>query len=125
MSPSDNWRLIASYSLLISRIEDTRSAPATIENESSPEHQVGLRSAYDFNRRLSLDGQLRYVDSILGVSSYLTADLRLSYRPNDRLEFALVGQNLFDHHHPEQADVPFATAAEVPRGFYGKITWRF
>ena len=125
VSPSDNWRLVASYSLLISRIEDTQSAPATIENGSSPEHQVSLRSAYDFNRRLSLDGQLRYVDSILGVPSYLTADLRLSYRPNDQLEFALVGQNLLDHHHPEQADVPFATVAEVPRGFYGKITWRF
>ena len=125
VSPSDNWRLIASYSLLISRIEDTQSAPATIENESSPEHQLSLRSAYDFNRRLSLDGQLRYVDAILGVPAYLTADLRLSYRPNDRLEFALVGQNLLDHHHPEQADVPFATVAEVPRSFYGKLTWRF
>lgn len=60
-----------------------------------------------------------------GRPAYLTADLRLSYRPNDSLEFALVGQNLFDPSHPEQATAPFVTASEVPRSFYGKVTWKF
>ena len=124
VAPTDTWRLTAAYSLLVARIEGTQ--PFAENNErSAPKHQISLRSAYDFNKRLSLDGQLRYVDSILGVPAYLTADIRLSYRPNDQLEFSLVGQNLLAPRHPEQANAAFISAAEVPRSFYGKITWHF
>jgi iron complex outermembrane recepter protein len=59
------------------------------------------------------------------VSAYCTADLRLSDRPDDRFEFSLVGQNLLDGQHPEQSSAPFAVVAEVPRGIYAKILWRF
>jgi iron complex outermembrane receptor protein len=124
VSPTDNWRLTAAYSLLIAHVEGLEPFAENSER-SAPKNQISLRSAYDFSRRISLDGQLRYVDPILGVPAYLTADLRLSYRPNDHLEFALVGQNLFDPQHPEQATAAFVTTSEVPRGFYGKITWTF
>lgn len=122
--PADNWRVTAAYSLLIANIRGPAPFAETSEH-SSPRHQVSLRSAYDFTKRWSLDGQVRFVDSIEGVPAYVTADLRLSYRPNDHLEFALVGQNLLDPSHPEQSTAPFSTNSEVPRGFYGKITWHF
>ena len=64
-----------------------------------------------------------------GVDSYLELDLRLGWKPRPNLEISLVGQNLFDDHHPEfvtetrnQAGV---LATEVSRGVYGKIVWRF
>lgn len=43
------------------------------------------------------------------------------------LELSLVGQNLLQAHHPEQA---FALSSsgmttEVQRGVYGKVTWQF
>jgi outer membrane receptor protein involved in Fe transport len=87
-------------------------------------HQIGLRSSYDFTKRTSLDGQLRYVSSVAGASAYATADVRLSYRPTSNLEFALVGQNLFQKQHAELESAQ-ALEAEIPRGFYAKVTWRF
>ncbi|MBC8041455.1 MAG: TonB-dependent receptor, partial [Opitutaceae bacterium] len=124
VSPTDHWRVTAAYSLLIANIRGPAPFAETSEN-SAPRHQISLRSAYDFTKQWSLDGQFRFVDSIEGVPAYVTADLRLSYRPNDHLEFALVGQNLLDPSHPEQPNTPFAPSSEVPRGFYGKITWHF
>lgn len=124
VSPSDHWRVTAAYSLLIANIRGPAPFAETSEN-SAPRHQVSLRSAYDFTKQWSLDGQVRFVDAIEGVPAYVTADLRLSYRPNDHLEFALVGQNLLDPSHPEQATAAFTASSEVPRGFYGKITWHF
>jgi hypothetical protein len=42
-------------------------------------------------------------------------------------EIAIVGQNLLDDQHPEfrPGTLGGGTAAEIERGVYGKITWRF
>jgi iron complex outermembrane receptor protein len=71
---------------------------------------------------VSLDGQLRYVDHVAGAPAYVTADLRLAYRPTDKIELALVGQNLFQSEHMEYGAGQFG---EVPRGVYGKLTVKF
>jgi len=84
-----------------------------------------LRSSYDLTKRASLDAQLRYVDNVRTVPAYVTADVHLSYRLTDSLEVSVVGQNLLDNQHPEQSSIIGAPSTEVPRGFYGKITWRF
>jgi len=84
-----------------------------------------LRSSYDFTKHASLDAQLRYVSQFTGVPAYVTADVRFSYRLTDQLELSLVGQNLFQDRHPEQGTLPLNVPSEIPRGFYGKITWRF
>jgi len=122
VSPLDAWRLVGSYSLLLS---DTTGTDPENRAQSAPQHQASLRSSYDFNKQMSLDGQLRYVDHIAGVSAYVTADFRFSYRPTDRIELSVVGQNLLDNQHPEQGVAFFAVNSEVPRSFYGKITWKF
>lgn len=125
VSPTDNWRLTASYTLLLANLHGPAASTPETTERSAPRHQLGLRSSYDFTKRASLDAQLRYVDNIQAVSAYITADVRLSYRVNDRLELSVVGQNLLDNQHPEQAVIALTTTAEVPRGVYGKITWRF
>ncbi|MGV3753774.1 MAG: TonB-dependent receptor plug domain-containing protein [Verrucomicrobiota bacterium] len=125
MSPTDHWRLTASYSLLLANLHGPATTTPETTERSAPRHQLGLRSSYDFSKAFSVDAQARYVDNIQAVSAYITADVRLSYRVNDRLELSLVGQNLLDNQHPEQAVIVLTTSAEVPRGVYGKITWRF
>jgi iron complex outermembrane recepter protein len=125
VSPTDAWRLTAGYALLFANIHGPAgSNPEGIER-GSPRHQAILRSSYNFTSRASVDAQLRYVSNIRTVPSYLTADVRLRYQVNDRLELSLVGHNLLDNQHPEQAAIPLTVIAEVPRGFYGKLTWRF
>ncbi len=119
VSPGNGWRLTGTYSLLLT---DT---PDALLEASAPVHSATLRSSHDIGAKTTLDLQLRYVDNIAFVPSYLTADFRLAYRLTDRLELSLVGQNLLDSQHPEQAMGFFTTVSEVPRSFFGKLTWRF
>jgi iron complex outermembrane recepter protein len=122
---TDYWRLSASYSLLSIHVQGDPAANARTAETSGPKNQVVLRSSFDFTRHASLDTDLRYVDNIQGVVAYITADVRLSYRPTPNWELSVVGQNLLDNSHPEQASNIGAPTAEVPRGVYGKVTWRY
>jgi iron complex outermembrane receptor protein len=122
---TDSWRLSAGYSLLLLHVRGQPASAARAIELNAPTHQVVLRSSYDFGRHLSLDAQLRYVDNVQSVPAYVTADIRLSYRPTANLEISIGGQNLLDNHHPEQVSTIGAPTVEVPRGFYGKLTWRF
>lgn len=121
VAPTDAWRLTASYSLLREHLDKG----IFLTGNGDPEHQITLRSAYDFTKRASFDAQLRYVDAFPGVSAYVTADVRLSYRPTDNIELSVVAQNLFQNQHLEQPRLMGTLVSEVPRGFYGKVTWRF
>jgi iron complex outermembrane receptor protein len=122
---TDTWRLTGSYSLLLAHVEGTPAVNAAQIEESAPRQQFVLRSSVDVTPSASVDGQLRYVDNVEGVSAYVTADARISYRPTANLELALVGQNLVRSHHVEQVSLVGAPTVEVERGFYGRITWRF
>ena len=125
VSPSVWWRLTASYSLLIADINGPAAAGPEAIERSAPRHQVVLRSSHDLTAKIGLNVQARYADTIPGVPAYITADVRLSYRATDSLEFSLVGRNLLQDQHLEQAATVFSPTTEVPRSFYGKLTWRF
>jgi iron complex outermembrane receptor protein len=122
---TDFWRLSASYSLLLLHVQGNTGTVGKADELNAPTHQVVLRSSYDFGRHASLDADLRYVDNVQNVIAYVTADVRLSYRPTPNWELSVVGQNLLDNSHPEQASTIGAPTAEVPRGVYGKVTWRY
>ncbi len=124
VTPADTWRLITGYSLFLQHIHGAAGAnPDTAR--APPTHQITLRSSHDLTKRASLDVQFRYVDQIEGVPGYITADIRFAYRLTRQLELSLVGQNLLDDRHPEQAGAPITTTTDAPRGFYGKLTWSF
>lgn len=124
-SANKNWRLSASYSLLLLSVHGEPESDAELQERNTPTHQAVLRSFYDIAERISLDTQLRYVDNTAPIAAYLTADARIAYRYTDRLELSVTGQNLLDDRHPEQVSLTGAPVYEVPRGFYGKVTWRF
>ncbi|MFA5939693.1 MAG: TonB-dependent receptor [Sinimarinibacterium sp.] len=122
-TPLSTVRLSASYALLLANL-DGGPAADTIEN-GSPKHQVSLRSGWDFTGNASADAVLRHVSGIEAVPAYVTADLRLVWRPRPSLELSLVGRNLFDDRHPEQAPVLLAPAAEAPRAVMAKVRLHF
>jgi iron complex outermembrane receptor protein len=125
VSPSVSWRLTASYSLLIADIRGPAGAGPEAIERSAPRNQVMLRSSHDLTAKLGLDVQFRYADALPTVPAYITADVRIAYQVTDRLEAALVGQNLLQDQHLEQGTTLFLPTTEVLRGFYGKLTWRF
>jgi iron complex outermembrane receptor protein len=125
IAPTDSWRLSLGYSLLMMHAHGEPASDAEPFELNAPTHQAVLRSSFDFARRASVDAQLRYVDNVSAVPAYVTADIRLSYRLTENLELSVVGQNLLDRQHPEQSSLIGMPTIEIPRGFYGKITWRF
>ncbi|TDU63189.1 iron complex outermembrane receptor protein [Prosthecobacter fusiformis] len=125
-SASDKWRLTGSYSLLLANFHSVSNDwNSEVQERSIPTQQAVLRSSYDFSSRLSLDFQVRYVDQIESVPGYVTGDFRLLYRVTDSMDVTLSAQNLFSNYQMEQRDQPVTVTSSVPRGIYGKVTWRF
>jgi iron complex outermembrane receptor protein len=50
-------------------------------------------------------------------------DLRLGWKPCDRLELSVVGQNLLHDQHAEYG-YPGPTQPQIVRAVYGKLQWR-
>ena len=125
------WRLQPSYTFIDMQLHRrSGSADTTSEQDEgkSPRHQFMLRSSMELPHNLSLDAMLRFVDSLpaLHISSYLSLDVRLGWRPKKNLELAIVGQNLLHEQHAEFAPSFISTQrSQIERGCYGKITWGF
>ena len=100
-------------------------------DETSPRHQVSLRSESNLSANLDFDMWLRYVDSITEssrgypVDEYITLDMHLAWRPTENVELSLVGQNLFDNNHLEYVHENYIMPTEVGRNFYGKVSIAF
>ena len=95
-------------------------------NESNDsEHQLSLRSSLDLPGHWELDAAFRYVSHIDNqqVPAYGELDVRLGWRPSPELEFSIVGQNLLHQDHVEFGAL--LTRAEIERGVFAKILWRF
>ncbi len=94
---------------------------------NDPHHQFLVQSTMDLPANFEFDSVLHYVDNLdqLGpsVPGYVSLDLRLAWHPSPNWELAIVGQNLLDNQHPEFG--PALGRQEIPRSFYGKVTWRF
>ncbi|HXG47874.1 MAG TPA: TonB-dependent receptor [Methylomirabilota bacterium] len=65
------------------------------------------------------------MDEVSSIPSYVEGDIRVAWRPNEKWELALVGQNLFDSVHPEYAPGLGGGPFQIERSFYGKATFRF
>jgi len=125
IAPTDAWRLIGGYSLLRGTVHGTPGTAAESLSVDGPQQQVTVRSCHDLSRRATLTGQLRYVDAIPGVRSYLTADVHVAYRTDAGLELTLTGQNLLDRQHAEQGSAFLETSSEVPRAVYARVSRQF
>jgi iron complex outermembrane receptor protein len=128
--PFDWWRVSGVYSYLhlnLTRDKDSLDASTVRSTEgSSPTHQLSLRSFLSLPGHLEVDLVWRYVDHLpsQGVSSYLTLDARLGWRPLPPLTIAVVGQNLLMNHHAEFGGGSNGTT-EIERSVYGKVVWHW
>jgi len=119
------WRLMASYGYLYTKISGDDIELAEISEsfnpKTNPRNQFSVRSLFDITKQIDFDLWLRYVGSLreINVSAYTTIDARLAWRPMENLELSVVGQNLFEEGHSE-----FSTL-KVERSIYGKVVWSF
>ena len=91
-------------------------------------HQASLFSTMNLPFNCQLDSFLRYVDGDASgrVDDYVTLDLRLGWRPTEKVELSIVGQNLIEDHHLEfLSDLYPSRTREVERGVYAKAIVMF
>jgi iron complex outermembrane receptor protein len=114
---NDSILLNFSYTYLHNDINQSK----WFADSGAPRNMISVRSLWDLTSKFDFDLWLRYVDNVpeKKVSSYTTLDTRLAYRVTDKLEFAIVGQNLFEDGHQEFSEL------EVDRSIYAKIDWQF
>lgn len=126
--PVDRWRLTAGYSLLQMDLN-----PDDIANKASPQHQLSLRSYVNLPWNLEFNSAAYYVDQIEStfgagtatIPAYVRLDAGLVWHPTKSLELGVWGQNLLDSQHQEFPALNTLQRTEVPRGFLGKLTWKF
>lgn len=120
------WQLNASYTRLNFTLKNAEVTGFSVKG-TSPKDQANLRSTLSLPHNFEIDNAIYYVDKLPGASipSYYRFDARLSWKPLENLELSLVGQNLFDDEHPEFSPFLFQNSAQVPRAYYGNITWKF
>jgi iron complex outermembrane receptor protein len=124
------WRLQGSYSFVHLALRksagSTDTMTVTSTEGSSPNHQVVLESLINLPHQVEFDQIFRSVSALPAqhVASYGTVDLRLSWQPEQRVEFSLVGRNLAQDRHAEFSGDPGAVI-EVKRSGYGKVTVRW
>jgi iron complex outermembrane recepter protein len=132
---TETWSLHAGYTLLKEHLHvkpgqtDINDA---LNETADPQHQFSLRSSLNLPQHTEFDTALRWVDTlhinngpVVGtVPSYFELDTHLAWHASDRLEFALVGQNLLHNRHPEYG-FPSPTRPEIERTAYGKFIWRY
>lgn len=132
--PVSSWQITLNYSNVDLELEahGLDLNRGTFIEGSTPRHQFGLQSLLNLSANWQLDVQARSLSGIRhqpavvdgsGLPGYTEMDVRIGWRPNNQLEFSLVGQNLLQARHIE-----FGTPerrGEIQRSVYGKIAWTF
>ncbi|MCG5509525.1 TonB-dependent receptor plug domain-containing protein [Ectothiorhodospira lacustris] len=96
-----------------------------------PRHIASLRSSWNLNHQMDLDLWIRYVGQryqrfLAPLDAYTTMDIRLAWRPQQKIELALVAQNLLDSERTEYYSLtPTFQPARTRRGLYGQIRLGF
>jgi iron complex outermembrane receptor protein len=124
--PAPEWNLSAMYTF--NRIGSDDPLMITEEGMQA-EHTGSLRVSWNPIPELDLDVWGRYVSDrpSVGVSDYLTADLRAAYHWGKRWELAVVGRNLVESERFESAVPLFFQTAVMPvrRSVYVQLSFRY
>ncbi len=125
------WRLMAGLTLLSKHLTLTDNAVTTslIQHQGAdPEYQVFLRSYLDITPDVEFDVTLRRIDALKAtvVPAYTGLDIHLGWHVTDRIELALVGQNLVAADHVETGQgITDTQIGVIPRTVYGSVTVKF
>lgn len=124
--PASYWKLDGSYTFLDFQRKKADQLGFTLANASPPQ-QFNVRSTLLLPHDVELNNSFYYVDSLRNqrVPDYVRADVRLAWKPIEGIEVSLVGQNLLDPAHQEFGPFVYQNRADVPRSFYGNVTWKF
>jgi len=128
---ADWWLVRSGYAFYELQLHLDADSLDTLESQAedeAPQHIAFVRSSMDLPGAVALDLVVRYVDTVpaFDIDSYLELDARVAWRPHERLEIFIAGRNLLHEHHPEfVCKYTGIVPADVERGAYAGVTWRF
>jgi iron complex outermembrane receptor protein len=129
--PTDTWRLVASYAYLnidLKRTEGSQDTIFSAGEDQTPQSHLYVRSLLSLPNQLEFDVNFRMVSDVdtFDIDQYEELDLRLAWYPQDKLEIALVGQNLLNGEHLEfVSNLVDTERTEIVRGAYIKASYEF
>jgi iron complex outermembrane receptor protein len=132
-----NWRLEASYSLLIVNAHDIAAGVtpnALALEDASPQNQFQFHSYWTVIKNVDFNQSLYYVQgtgngNVLGATgpppaAYTRVDLSLTWHPTPNADITVGVQNAFDPHHLESS-YNAASSSFVDRSAYAEFTLKF
>ncbi len=122
------WRLTLGYSWLKMFLHykaDQAVESMALWEESTPEHQLSLKSYVDLPYNLEWDTFLYAFSAYNDVLEHLRCDVRLGWQPIERWELSFKVESLFDDSYREAYDGYGVVSGEVPRTLYAEVKYRF
>ncbi len=130
---TEKWRLLGGYSYFRINLKDhdTDGDPYNYQYGEGPRNHAYLVSHLDLPAHIELDLIGRYVDADTlpsrRIPAYADMDVHVGWKPDEHVEFSLIGRNLFDDHKlefiGEAQHEPFP--AENERSIFAKMILRF
>lgn len=131
-NPADYLELVGGYTL--QQLKFDQGDPYGLSfGGKSPQQQFNIRSTVFFPHDVEWNTAVYYTDSLkaadiytsTGTPAYTRLDTRLAWQALEGLELSLVGQNLLDKSHKEFNGFLYQSSSEIPRAYYGNVTWKF
>jgi iron complex outermembrane recepter protein len=122
------WQVHTGYAFLREKFTPASGSldPAPGVNEhNDARHKVTVRSFLNVSKRIEIDAVLRAVSKLQApaVPAYAELTLHLGWSLPDRLEIALIGDNLLHDRHPEFGQL--VPREEFRRAVFLQTTWQF
>ncbi|WP_256011894.1 TonB-dependent receptor plug domain-containing protein [Desertivirga xinjiangensis] len=124
------WQLRGGYTYFHKKLENkpgNLSDLSALQNlGSDANNRAFLQSMLNLSKKLKVDISLRYVDYLppspfnARIPAYTDMDGKISFTPDNHFEFSFAGQNLLHKRKVEALGM-----VEIPRGIYGKLTFRY
>ena len=122
---TENWRLSSALSWFDYDLEQVNTINRT-RLYDEPGWIANIRSQWSLGANTNLDITVRGVDEspVYDLESYVTADVRLEWRPAPQWTVEIIGQNLLEDGHMEYGSVSFETdPGMVRRSVMARISW--
>lgn len=116
---TDWWHLKGHYSFV--RVDESSKQVYNFQFAT-------LDSQMDLPHNLYLDVVIRFVDDLddVSIGRYVVGDVRIAWKPSDKVELSIMGRNLFDKHHYEYVSTFINTVStEVEQSVHGKLLIKF
>ncbi len=127
---TNDFKLRGAYSWItmqLRRAATSQDATAEGIERDSPRNHLLICSELNLLRQAEPDTVIFFTGerSSLSAPRHTRVESRLGWRPPERMELSLAGQNLLRPRHAEFAKTEFNPPMYDKRGVFGKAVWRF